>query len=337
MKTKVLLIDNPDFKTTSHIRDWLMANPDIEFQHDMYADPEKMAWADVIWVEWCEYASQIASHRRYDDSTRHLWNDAENRFGPGGSRDWSKARLIIRGVDIDILYGHYAGVKWENVDHFLFIAKHVKEYAWRNPSIYPSSLDVRVIPLGLDVSKWTYRERDPKGNLNVAIVHHNWSGKSLPLLAQAISALVGHTSVLSDRPWDWKFHLVGTWSNEAWLPQYFWHICDELGIRDRIQYSARVDDLDTFLDGFDYSISASSKEAFSLTTAEAAAKGMKPLIHNFQGAKDLWPDEFVWTTVDEFVHKMMQPVDSKHYREVVERYDFKNIIPQFADLFTPKA
>lgn len=325
-KLKLLWVDNPDFKTTRSLVDYFSNHPDIEFVHDMYADPAKMAWADVIWMEWIEYASQIASHRVYNDQNKYLWNDAENRFGAGAERRWDKAKLILRGIDIDILYGHFRGVKWENVDHLLFIAPHIKEYAYRGSTTIPSSVPVDVIPLGIDTSKYTFRDRSGAGNRRVAVIHHCWSGKNLPLLAQAIAALVKKT----DR--SWFFHMVGTWSNEAWLPEYFWHICEKLGIKDLIRWDSRVGDMDAFLEDFGYSISASSKEAFSLTMAEAAAKGIKPLMHHWNGAKDLWPEYMVWDTIDEFVEKMLEPIDSKKYRQDVEKYDINKLIPRFEEI-----
>lgn len=330
-KLKLLWIDNPDLKTTKPLVDYFSNHPDIEFTQNMYADPRLMSEADVIWVEWIEYAAILASKGVYNDENKNLWNDAENRFGAGAERRWDKAKLILRGIDIDILYGHFRGVKWENVDHLLFIAKHIKEYAYRDSTTIPSSVPVDVIPLGIDTSKYTFRDRSGTGNRRVAIVHHCWSGKNLPLLAQAIAALVKKT----DR--NWFFHIVGTWSNEAWLPEYFWHICEKLGIKDLIKWDSRVGDMDKFLEDFDYSISASSKEAFSLTMAEAAAKGIKPLMHHWNGAEYLWPEDFIWLTIEDFCTKMLEPIESKRYRQVVEEYDIKKLIPRFeAVIRSPK-
>lgn len=319
-KLKLLWIDGAGYKTTAALIEHFKNHPDIEFQIDAYADPAKMAWADVIYVEWCETNAILASLRRYDDSNHRHWNDAENRFGAGNIADWSKARLIIRGIDIDCYYGHFRGVRWDQVDTFLFIAKHIKDYVFRDAHLFPDTLRVRVVPLGVDIENLTYRDRSAAPRRRVAILHHNWSGKNLPLLAQAIAKLVERTGR------DWDFHLVGTWSNELWLKEYFWHICEELKIRELIRYDDRVEDVNAWLEDYDYLISASAKEAFSLVVAEAAAKGIKPLIHNFLGAKDIWPDEFVWTTVDEFAKKMQEPHDSPRYREIVKKYDMKNQI-----------
>jgi len=328
-KTKILIIDTPVnfgkttvFKCTGSLQEWLRSLPDVEVEYDLYADPEKLSRAQIIWCEPGEYAAVLASQRRYDDSNCHMWNDQVNRGGPGAVYDWSEAKLIIRIIDIDALFRSYRGIKWENVSWQLFIAPHIERFVREeNGAVWPVSLRHATIPLGLDTKKWTYRERDTKGNGRIAYCSELWNGKQVGLAIQAFAELVRAT----DR--HWSLHVLGRSTGErTWLDPYTKHILKDLGISDLVTFTETVDDMDGWLESMDYSISASAKEAFSLVTAEAAAKGMKPLTHNWEGARDFWPDSMVWTSVSEFVTKMQEPIDSKANRAAAMKYDFDTVI-----------
>ena len=66
----------------------------------------------------------------------------------------------------------------------------------------------------------------------------------------------------------------------------------------------------------DYSLSCSYKEAFSLITAESMACGLKPVIHNWLGAKDIWGDQWTFNTIDEAVEIFLGDYISNDYRLV---------------------
>jgi ubiquinone/menaquinone biosynthesis C-methylase UbiE len=49
------------------------------------------------------------------------------------------------------------------------------------------------------------------------------------------------------------------------------------------------------------------------------ARGIKPIIHNFDGAKTLWPNELIYNTIDEAVEKITEEsYDSENYRRFIE-------------------
>jgi hypothetical protein len=116
----------------------------------------------------------------------------------------------------------------------------------------------------------------------------------------------------------YKLHLLGTRNTEKWLHAYLDHIKDELGLD--VTETERVDDVDAWLEGMDYHVLASFKESFSYATAEAAAKGIKPLVHNFWRARDIWPDEWIWDTLDGAMEMFGGEYESRLYRRYVEEH-----------------
>ena len=54
--------------------------------------------------------------------------------------------------------------------------------------------------------------------------------------------------------------------------------------------------------------------------AESAAKGIKPLVHNFYRAGDVWPEDWIWNTVDEAAAMLHDGYDSAGYRRYIEEH-----------------
>lgn len=322
---KVLLIDYPNLRTTRHWHAWLSEHHELTY--DMYADPEKMAQADVIWMEWCEYAAILASQGRYDDSNFHLWNDAENRFGPGGSADWSKAKLFIRPIDIDIHFGHFRGVKWENVTGMAYIAPHFGRIL-QDGMQYPPAMKIMETRLSIKLDEWTYAVRHP--GKNIAWVNEGWSAKNLPGALYAMHALnrMGGTRD------PYILHVVeNKRSGEQWLHRHVQHLIRVLGLTEQVKFYGEVESLDQFLDGMNYLWQTSMKEGFSLVMAEALAKGLKVMSLNWESSTDIWPKEIIYDTPEEMAMAVLTiDYDSAKFRSYVEPYSHVNEIAQLRSL-----
>ena len=314
---KLYLADNEGtYKTTKILKRYWEENPDIELNCDPYWNPLKAEKADVIWVEWTEGAAQRASERKgfYPGVV------SDHVQQPDKDYNWEGKILINRMIDIDAYYGHYRGVAWQNVDYLAYIAKHVFEMVNKEVKFaetFPKLKTVH-IPLTIDLNEWTYRKRDGL-NRKIAWISEIWSGKGLPLMLQAFRRLLDlHPNG------GWELHVVGRWSTEAWQKPFIDHYVAELKLQDNVKFFDRVESIDKFLEGYDYLVSSSYKEAFSLIIAEAMAKGIKTLTHNWKGAKDIWPEEMVWTTVEEFANKMLLgDYNSEKYRALAELHDKK--------------
>ena len=80
-----------------------------------------------------------------------------------------------------------------------------------------------------------------------------------------------------------------------------------------------INEVDKFLEDKDYTLSTSIHEGHPYNILESMARGIKPIIHNFDGAKSLWPSELIYNTIDEAVEKITeQAYDSESYRRFIE-------------------
>jgi glycosyltransferase involved in cell wall biosynthesis len=330
-KKKIFLCDQPIHKTTSILkRHW---EENHELVCDPYFNPFKAQWADVTWIEWCE-GSMIHASERESDGSQEWTKGGYNDFDDPSHRtpidfigNWNNTKLINRAIDIDVWFAQYPQVKWENVNGLTYVAKHIFEMMDKRMDFqnrYPK-LQIKHIPLSIDFEAWSFKDRTKTHGKNIAFINHLWSGKGIPLALQILAKLVALDK-------EWKLWLVGDWSNEPWFRGYIDYIIKEMGLDENVIIQYRVVDVNSFLDNMDYSLSTSYKESFSLITAESMAKGLKPVIHNWQGSRDVWGEQWVYNTIDEAVNMFLDNYNSNEYREFVSRYDKKYEIQKSDEL-----
>jgi hypothetical protein len=89
--------------------------------------------------------------------------------------------------------------------------------------------------------------------------------------------------------------------------------------------------VDEFLEDKNYLLHASHKEGFSYATAEAMAKGIKPIIHRFYGADDLWPN-MTWDSIDQAIEMITnKEYNSASYRQYLINQGYT--LPQMMEAF----
>jgi hypothetical protein len=296
-------------KTTKEIEKWF-GQKGHEVQWDMYYEPKKAEWADVIFFEWCEGMMNLCL-----------------RAG------WGKKKPVYaRAMDIEIWAGQAAREDLTDLHGLAYTSKAYFEVLkddaeWHKK--YPN-LPTHHIPLSIDVNNWTYKERE-KGR-NVAVLGHMWDAKGPQMIPQFVKYLIDKTGDTS-----WKFYVQGHWRHDVWkwYLYYFKHIIKELGIEENIVLNEKpVESIDEWLEDKNYLVTFSMKDAFSIPVAEAQAKGIKALPHNFLGAKDIW-DKYVWSTFDELYTMMIDDeYNSQEYHDNVKsKYSNEVIMPLWEELF----
>lgn len=262
-----------------------------EVQLDMYYDVNRAEWCDVIFGE---YIQGGVVHAMQDPNL--------------------KKPIVIRGIDIDLYFGHYLGLDWNKAKAVLFITDYMKNFIAQNyiSAVKTPTCQVETVKLGIDLSKWTFRDRSVERGKTIGWINNFWSGKGIELLCQLIYKLVK-----ADK--EYKFEIVGQCHSERWLIKYFEEFCKRNGLWENIKMIDSVVSVDEWMNGIDYILSTSMKECMSLPMAEAMAKGIKPVIHHWWDAKELYPAELVYETVDEAFGMITDNrYDSKFYRKFIE-------------------
>ncbi|MCH7955400.1 MAG: glycosyltransferase [Candidatus Marinimicrobia bacterium] len=253
-------------------------------------NPSLAWWADIIWFDFCD--ANIVEATRMSG--------------------WEQQIICrVHGFEAyDTPIGER--VNWECVDDLIFVSKHVKnDFLSKFPAA--EAANIHVIPNGIDLSKWKQKKRLHGKRLGFA--GYLKPGKNAALLL----------NILIELPDDHILEIAGEWQDDK-EEKFFKHLTKRLGLSKRVSVEPWQSDMNKWFEGIDYFVSTSISESFSYVICEAMAKGIKPVIIDRPGAKELWGEEFLFHSVSEAAAMMLpaSDYDSKHYRKVAQRYSIEN-------------
>lgn len=226
-----------------------------------------------------------------------------------------KSKLVTWCRGFEIFSDWLTNIDWSQVDRIIFSGANLpdifKIYNQNNRSDI-SKTKMHIIPTGVDLDAMTFKEREP--GYNIAFIGHLTYRKNLTLLLYAFNEL--HKR--NDR---YKLFIAGDW-NPAEFSQRFRldmeYLIKEFGLEKSIFFDGWQKDINAWLENKNYLVATSLLESGPNTVKEAMAKGIKPLIQNFPGAKLIWPERYIWNTIEEFCNEIQsKKYTSKKYRELM--------------------
>ncbi len=265
---------------------------------------EAAAWADIVWIEW---ANQLAI-----DLTKHpTLLDGKT--------------VVCRLHSYEAYAGFVPQIDWSKIDTLIVVAAHIREHVMAQvPDIMKKVNEITVIPSGIDLDRFPFRKRS--AGPHVAYLGSINYKKGPMLLFHAFHALT------SAHP---EFRLsIGGDIQDARYHYYFEQLSHETGIADRIHFDGHIADVPGWLEDKDLIVCSSVLESQYLAIMEAMACGIKPAIHNFVGASGIYPREYLWNTIPEFVGMATnQEYKSLEYREFIQNnYEMKKQLEALSTL-----
>lgn len=244
-----------------------------------------MEWADICWFEWCDELVAYGSKHKLAH----------------------QKKLICRLHSYEAFTDYILSVNWDNIDKVIFVVQHIKDYVLSKINIDSSKIEV--IHNGVDVNKYNFKERE--SGFNIAYVGYINYKKGPMLLLHAFKAIY-------DKDDRYKLHIAGAFQDERYI-LYFNQKIKEFGLENNVIYHGWQDNISKWLDDKNYIICTSVLEGNPVGLMEAMSRGIKPIIHSFVGAKQLYPEEYVWDTIDEAVEIVLKDdYDSNKYRSYIE-------------------
>ena len=217
-------------------------------------------------------------------------------------------------------YEFYTGIvdalPWQDVDEIVVVNDFFAEGFERTHKIKP-----HVIHNGVNLGDWTFKERSH--GKKIACVSRVATVKNLPLAVQImieLNARAKHESYVNPKPWEplggeYELHIAGTFQSSEMI-DYVMHIAREAGVN--VCFYGPVDNINKWLEDKNYLLNTSHSEGCPNGVIEAMAKGLKPVVHNWPGAKKLF-EPYVFNTLAEAV-EMISPesnYESHGYRLMV--------------------
>jgi len=252
-------------------------------------------WGDIIFFEWCNEVAVMGT----------------NYKGIQGKK------VIIRLHSYEIFAGHANQINWDTVNKLIFVAPHIKEILNEISPGLLDQVDSEVIYNGVDVKNIPYTERSP--GHNIAWVGYISYKKNPPMALQILKVLargIYNTDLY------YTLHIAGSFQDIRYKI-YLEHMIREIGLEKNVKWHGWVTDMESFWKDMNYLLHTSIHEGHSLAITEAMTRGIKPVIHNFRGARELYSNHdssmgILFNTVDEAANRIMiKEYESKWYRDWV--------------------
>lgn len=249
---------------------------------------EAIAWADLIWLEWC-------------------WDHA---VWATNSDCLTGKKCIIRLHSIEALQTRFpAEVNWSRVDRLITVGQDITDILLGgNPPIadFPRP---DIIPNGIDLDRFA----PGSGNRHlVAWVGHLEPKKNPMLLLQ-----IAHALHRADPRY--TVHVAGAFTDLR-TARYMHRMMASLGLAGIVRFDGAIAEMPAWYVDKGVLLSTSMYESFGLNIGEAMAVGAFPVVHDFPGADRLWPEECLFASIDQAV-ALIRSARIGLYREWVgDRY-----------------
>jgi len=303
---KVAFVCGPHTKFVVDIEEQLARRHHVRAYHftkqvDLLKIQEALDWADFVWFEWCDQILVEASQLL--DKT---------------------ATVVCRLHSYEVFSDLPNQVNWDFVDKLIFVAPHMQQlFAQYFPKAV-RQVESTVIVNGVNLEKFTFKERKP--GFKIAYVGYINHKKNPSLLLQCMHRLIQEDN-------RYRLYVAGI-HQERRFEVYWNHMVEVLGLKEHIIMEGWVNDINEWLEDKNFLVSTSVHEGCPYNILEAAACGIKPLVHYFRGAERLFPESWLFKSVEEFLTIIQSPnYDSLAYRDwIIDHFDQANQLKAIDDL-----
>lgn len=238
-------------------------------QHDEKRSEKLLADADVIVCEW-----SLGNLEWYSKKV--------------GSNQKLYSRFHRQEIETDYLQK----LNWNAVDSLVFVSKHIKDQATDKFNLKENIC--RVIPNYIRADLFVPLERNIESKRVLGMIGAVPSMKRLDLAIDTLSRLLQFDSSFSLRvkgpnpfEYDW---LTKRDSESASYKQVYEKINSSKDLRHKVIFDPPGNDVHHWLKNIGYLLSPSDFESFHMAVGEAVLTGAVPVVWNWEGASQIWPE-----------------------------------------------
>ncbi len=278
-------------------------------QPDYYVLASYRSFIDPLVREWKKKKSVYVSSEKFNpqiaEEAEMIWCEfAKDAVGVGDYE--CKAKKILRLHAYEAFSPLIYYIKWEQFDKVIFIANHIKEFVESKVGKLPNA---EVIPVGIHISDNIKKEKNNKIAYAGEVSRKKGVGELL-FIAKSLP--------------DYEFHIAGKFNEEDTARHFNENRPDNVFV---YPYSY---DLPKFFEDKTYIINTSLREGNPVTVLEAMACGLKPLINDWIGAKEIY-GEYVFTDLTT-LKLLLYDYEPDKYRKFAEKYQFNKIYKRIEHL-----
>ena len=241
------------------------------------------------------------------DGAKVIWAEWANNHAVDIADYQCKAKKILRIHAYDAFGEPIKYLDFTKYDKIIFVAKHIKDYVESHSGILPNSV---IIPNGVDVNHFDFENKVQNNKIA-------WAG----ILAQK-KGLQLLLFIANHFP-EYEFHVAGKFDSDD-MAELFYKTKPDNVILSPYQYNIKE-----FFKDKTYILNTSPREGCPVTVLEGMACGLKPLIYNWVGAKDIYGDESVFSTIEDFRQLLGEEYVPESYRqEIITNFNFEDTYKQ---------
>ncbi|WP_404416392.1 hypothetical protein LG277_03335 [Vreelandella aquamarina] len=287
-KTRVLVAGH-DLKFFNLLQKKLEATGQFEFLTDQWQGHNKhdeaksralLEQADVIFCEWCLGNLKWYSHNKRPHQ-----------------------RLVARFHLQERELPYVAEANWDNIDHISYVSEFIRREGQKAFG-FPFE-KTSVIPNLLDESKFTPKKKTGDARYTLGIIGVAPARKRLDRAVDLLEALLEEDDryclrVKGKHPLDYGW-LLKREDELAYYRNVFERINSNPRLRHKVIFDPPGDDVNDWFTMVGFILSPSDFESFHMAIGEGRLTGATPIIWDWDGAAEIWGDEFVKRTMSELV------------------------------------
>jgi len=213
----------------------------------------------------------------------------------------------------------------ENIDQLVFVSKTVKNIG---SLLFPWMTKGKVIPNLIDTSRFPFVDR--QNGYNIMMLGRMSYVKNLPLALTMFHELLKLDS-------NYQLHIVGEISDPE-LQYYSGNFVNKTGMKKNVHFHGRIDNdkLPEFMKDMHYILCTSLFESQGMGILEAMCSGLKPVIFDFPGAENIFPEKWRWIDRTEFIQNILSPNyhPFQYHKFVSNCFSITNQIHLYKNLIT---
>ncbi|WP_419663760.1 DUF5672 family protein [Desulfosarcina variabilis] len=274
-----------------HIVKSLKEKYDVKYLKTSSMDEVRSAvtWADIVWLEW---ANQMAIHVTNNIS------------------EIQDKKVVCRLHGYEVYTDMPARINWNRVHRLIFVAHHKKEIF--NQKFPNKNVPQLVIRNGIQLENFSISENKLNTKRLVLLGYLNFR-KGLPILLHFFQQLLKHDP-------DYFLYIRGEFQDPR-LEMAVKTMINELNLIDKIEFTGWIKDINHWFADKSHILSFSLEESFHYALGEGMAAGLKPVIHAWTESRDIWPNHYIFSTLDDFLNIIQ---DTSYEPEKYRTFIFEN-------------
>jgi glycosyltransferase involved in cell wall biosynthesis len=270
-------------------------------------------WSNA-WVPYFKAGVEARGHEFVTAAKVYQVKDADvvlhGWTGQGATLPGARNIVFLRRYEL--FDGGLSRTDWKNVDALICVNTWIADVAKRSLRAKGLGTPVHMIYNGTDPSRWTFKDRKP--NHRVGMACHVHPKKNLPLALQIMALL----------PENYELHIAGQ-IQDACTAEYLNHVGNAMRRKVYLYDHVPAEQLNFWWEQMGVCLSTSLSEGNPNNVIEAMAKGIKPVVHNWPGAKDQFDNVF------ETAKEAAEMIADQHYASdeylatVQQKFSLSNI------------